>query len=392
MTLHDDGFPDFVWAVGEEGSDPIVLVDGQPLRHDQYEQSGHYGHLHHDLGDIAALGVSVVRYGMPWRRTEPEPGIYDWSLWDEALQSCRDAGLEPIVDLLHFGLPDHYQRFSDTGWIAGFCRYVDAFLARYDEPRWFTPINEPGITALLSARFGLWNDRLSSPAAHARALANVVLANLEALERIHADRNAMWIGAEGFDAPVAVISGFDDEVARRRALAWLVWDLHLGIDPLPPAAAYLDPVDDSIRSRIAALARQDRLIAGHDLYPTSIQAIGGVKPDWSIAELIDLGITELLRWHDRYQMPFWIGETSNLTLPVDQQVSWLEQLAVALAGLRSDGHPVRGMCWYSRGDQYDWQTALAKPTGAVTEVGLFDTSRRARPVAGAFAALAKAAS
>jgi len=46
--------------------------------------------------------------------------------------------------------------------------------------------------------------------------------------------------------------------------------------------------------------------------------------------------------------------------------------------------------WYSRGDQFDWQTALIEPVGAVTEVGLFDTDRHARPVAARFQELAAA--
>ena len=101
-----------------------------------------------------------------------------------------------------------------------------------------------------------------------------------------------------------------------------------------------------------------------------------------------IGRDELVRWHDRYGVPFWIAETSNLGLPVADQTSWLEALTAACRSLQRDGRPVRGLCWYSRGDQFDWQTMLTGPTGAVTEVGLFDTERRARPVAPRFAELA----
>ena len=104
--------------------------------------------------------------------------------------------------------------------------------------------------------------------------------------------------------------------------------------------------------------------------------------------MIDFSIAEIERWHDRYDQPFWIAETSNLTLPLNQQVSWLNEFSAGLARLRADGRPARGLCWYSRGDQFDWQTALIEPTGAVTEVGLFDTERVARPVAARFNTLA----
>ena len=124
-------FDEFVWSVGEEGSDPIVTSDGADYRHDQFAQSGHYEHLEADLASIGSLGVEVVRYGTPWRLTEPEPGLYDWSHWDRAFAACDAAGLEPVVEFLHFGLPDYYPGFVDTGWVEGFCRYLDAFIARY---------------------------------------------------------------------------------------------------------------------------------------------------------------------------------------------------------------------------------------------------------------------
>ena len=56
--------------------------------------------------------------------------------------------------------------------------------------------------------------------------------------------------------------------------------------------------------------------------------------------------------------------------------------------MRSRGLPVRGLCWYSRGDQYDWDSALTAPVGRVTEVGLFAADRSARPVAALFRKLA----
>jgi beta-glucosidase/6-phospho-beta-glucosidase/beta-galactosidase len=361
---------------------------GERYRQDQFAESGHDERMENDLADIAELGVEIIRYGTPWRRAEPEPGEYDWSLWDRAFAACEAAELEPIVEFLHFGLPDHYPGFVDDAWVDGFARYVEAFLERYPSPRWFTPINEPGITARLSARFGLWNDMVASPAAHARALTNIVRANLESMERIRADRTGWWIGSEGFDIPVAITPEAHDEVEQRRALGWLVWDLHLGLDPLPGAADYLDSVDDVTLERIRSLAVRDRLVAGLDVYPISVMNVGGARPPWRVPELIDHALAEIERWHDRYAQPFWIAETSNLTLPLDQQIPWLDAFATGLDRLRSEGRPARGLCWYSRGDQFDWQTALTNPVGAVTEVGLFDNDRVARPAARRFAEFA----
>ena len=387
-NVTEDGFPEFAWAVGEEGSDPLVLDDGVPYRQDQFAQSGHYSHVEEDLRSIAALGVRIVRYGMPWRLSEPEPGRYDWTLWDRALGLCAEQGLAPVVDLLHFGLPDFFDGFADHRWVDSFCRYVDAFLNRYQEPRWFTPINEPGVTAENSGCLGMWNDRLASGPDHPRILANIVLANLEAVARIRDDRGGWWIGSEGFPVPVAVDPQAEADVQALRAWSWLVWDLHFGRDPSPLSARYLDPVDNAQLDRIRSLAVTDQVIAGLDLYPPSVFPVGGVAPDWSIHERVAFAMAEFRRWHDRYDVPFWVAETSNLTLGVGDQILWLESLTDGLRELLPDGLPVRGLCWYSRGDQFDWQTELVNPKGVVTEVGLFDVHRRARPVAAVFSEFA----
>ena len=102
-------FPRFAWSCGEEASDPLVLHDGNVVRVDELARSGHLDRQHEDLAAVASLGVRVWRYGMPWRQVEHAPGVYDWSLWDRALAACERHGLEPVVDLCHFGLPDHYR-------------------------------------------------------------------------------------------------------------------------------------------------------------------------------------------------------------------------------------------------------------------------------------------
>jgi beta-glucosidase len=396
LVAEPSSFPAFAVACGEEGSDPLVLHDGQEVRVDEYAASGHLDRLDADLADVAALGVGVWRYGMPWRLAEPAPGVYDWRQWDIALRACERHGLTPVVDLCHFGLPDHYPGFCDPAWVEGFCRYVDEFLSRYREPMWFTPVNEPGITALFSARYGMWNDRRATEDDYFVALGHVVLANLEALARIRADRDGWWIGSEGFGCELA---DPDDEDGMRRAidardLQQAVWDLHLGLEPVGVASRLNSVIADPVLGRIEVLVASipvDRVVAGHDIYPVSVAAHGSrAERPLTITDRIEAYDREARRWHQRYDRPFWVSETSNLGLPVSDGPAWLEALVAELDQLHADGLPVRGICWYSRGDQYDWDSALTTPVGRVTPVGLFDAERRTRPVATAYADLARA--
>jgi beta-glucosidase len=383
-------FPEFVWSCGEEASDPWVLHEGELVRVDELARSGHLARQDEDLAAVASLGVRVWRYGMPWRQVERAPGDYDWSLWDRAFAACARHGLEPVVDLCHFGLPDHYRGFCDAAWVDGFQRYVDAFLARYPSPRWFTPVNEPSITATNSALFGIWNDRKRSHADFATALCHCVLANLEAMARIRADRDGWWIGAEGFSCPVPGGPEHAEAAERILALSWAVWDLHFGVSLPSAIAGHFEHVDPRVRRRIDALATTANTIAGHDFYPVSAFPVGGSAEAWSIADRQGAYEATATRWHQRYGVDFWVAETSNLGLAVDQQQAWLAAFAARLRSMRDRGLPVRGLCWYSRGDQYDWETALTQPVGRLTEVGLFTAERQPRPVAAAFAALARA--
>jgi beta-glucosidase/6-phospho-beta-glucosidase/beta-galactosidase len=294
-----------------------------------------------------------------------------------------------VVDLCHFGLPDHYRGFCDPAWVEGFGRYVEAFIARYRDPLFFTPVNEPMITAMCSGFLGIWNDRRASRSDYMTALTHVTLANLEALARINADRPAWWIGAEGFGCHIAVTPEDEPAAEAARALEQLVWDLHFGVAPRPEVADVADLVDPTILRRVEALAGPgERVVAGHDFYPVSVTVHGEQSNPLTIDERIAAYEREATNWYARYQRPFWVAETSNLGLDVADGPEWLHKLTAALDRLRANGLPVHGLCWYSRGDQYDWHTMLTRPVGEITEVGLFDANRQPRTAAGDYARLA----
>src|SRR3546814_13282417 len=97
----------------------------------------------------------------------------------------------------------------------------------------------------------MWNDRRASEDDYFTALANVTLANLEALVRIQADRDGWWIGSEGFGCELA---DADDAAARQAAtdardMQQAVWDLHLGLTPRGVAARLTDVVPDPVHDR-----------------------------------------------------------------------------------------------------------------------------------------------
>src|SRR5579862_6612659 len=100
------GATDFIWATGIE--DTFIC---QPDRRtgrilDEYALTQHYERWEEDLSLIASLGVRAARYGVPWYRVEPEPGIFDLAWLDSVLETLVNRhGVEPIIDLMHYGTP-----------------------------------------------------------------------------------------------------------------------------------------------------------------------------------------------------------------------------------------------------------------------------------------------
>jgi len=369
----------FHWMVGEESSDPIVAFDGRRVRVDQMETTGHLRRVEQDLRDIRAVGAGFVRYGVNWRRVQPDgPRAFDWGLWDQALHACERAGLEMVVDLLHFGAPDWLGGVSDPALPDAFLRYTEAFLRRYSEPSWFTPVNEPYITAHFSTQLGIWNEAVCDEGAFVRTLAQLCLADLSASAAIRADRRATFVHSEalGLDLPTDASDAAVLRSDRANAFRLLSFDIRYGQEPPDCIQAAVAKLDDRSRSELAALAFRDGVIAGHDYYPVSTPTDG--RSYGSLAR----------QFHRRYCVPFMVAETSNLGLDPSEGPAWLEGIYAEGQALRRDGLPFVGICWYSRGDQHDWHTTLTRPVGEVTPVGLFDIDRRPRPAAATFRRLA----
>ncbi|WP_375418557.1 family 1 glycosylhydrolase [uncultured Hymenobacter sp.] len=94
----------FMFATGIECSYPTI--DQGQTRRDLLEECGHYDRCEEDLGLVQALGLRVLRYGLPYYKIQTAPGRYDWTFADRALGEMQRLGITPILDLMHFGVPD----------------------------------------------------------------------------------------------------------------------------------------------------------------------------------------------------------------------------------------------------------------------------------------------
>src|SRR3954469_15992940 len=93
-------FPQFVWGAGVECSFiPHLNVD-------QYEWTQHDRFWREDLKRAKEeLGITHLRYAMPWHVLEPEQGKFNWDYADERVAEFQKLGIEPLMDVMHFGTP-----------------------------------------------------------------------------------------------------------------------------------------------------------------------------------------------------------------------------------------------------------------------------------------------
>ena len=376
-----------VWATGIE--DTFIAETGPGKRRlDEYELQQHYRLWREDIDLAAEVGFSMIRYGIPWYRVEPQPGSFEWGFTDQVIPYMLERGLEPIVDLMHYGTP----LWLDGGFISPdypqrVATYAAAFCARYPSVRYYTPFNEPFIAAELCGREARWPPGLSGDegfCAVANGVSRGVVRTVEALREQRADSVMVHVEATGI-----VLT--DDPALQERAR--LDMDRHLTtlelIQGRVNASHFLYPyltanglTDDDLIWYQAGNVTMD--VLGLNYYPMlSVErrhAGGLVEPVWGGAQYLERIVNEHLA---RYEVPVFITETSaseraapifsaaqtrasyNDTRPDGLRSSWLGEVVQSVERMRAAGVPLIGLTWWPLYDLVNWD--YREGSGAVED-------------------------
>ena len=172
----------FMFATGIECSYPTI--DQGRTRRDLLAECDHYNRYQEDLGFVKELGLKVLRYGLPYYRIQQGSDKYDWEFADRALAEIRRLGITPILDLMHFGVPEWLGNFQNPELPVHFANYCEQVALRYPWVRFFTPVNEIYVTAKSSAKDGVWNEQLKSDRGFVKALKHCVAASIMGTQRL----------------------------------------------------------------------------------------------------------------------------------------------------------------------------------------------------------------
>lgn len=368
----------FMFGVGIECSCPKIAGG---VRVDELASTGHYEMWQTDLKLVRELGLRYLRYGPPIYRIFRGPDDYDWSFLDPVMHEMRRLGIVPIIDLLHFGLPDWLGDFQNPDWPSYFGEYARRFAERYPWVRYYTPVNEIYVTAQFSAAFGWWNEQLMSDVAFINNVKHNVKASMLAMRAILDLRpDAIFIFSESTEyvhpgSPAAVAQALFMNERR-----FLSLDLLFGHDVSATMYRYLLASGMTADEYTWYMAQRDlraHCIMGTDYYITNEHVL---RPDGRSIGAGDVyGYYVITRqYYDRYRLPVMHTETNRTA---KHAVEWLWKEWMNLLRLREDGVPIIGFTWFGLVDMKDWDTALTKVRGTVNTVGLYTLGRKQRKVA-----------
>lgn len=354
----------FLWASGVEDTFVPQIRPGERAL-DEYELIGHYQHWREDLALARDLSLDALRWGIPWYRVEPKQGQFDWSWTDQVIPYLvQDLGIAPIIDLMHYGCPFWLQgEFANPSYPQAVAAYAAAFAKRYGSlVRWYTPLNEPIVNALMCGKNGAWPPYLQGDDGYVRLmlqLAKGIVQTVAAIREHIPDALMFHVEATGLSRTTQEqLQALAQEEQHR---GYLCYDLLTGrVDRDHPLQPWLSR-NGASADDLAWMRRQG--------VPIDIMGMN-FYPQWSTQELyIDergqlstraveqdgAGFGALIEdFYQRYHVPIMITETSAFGSHAARS-AWLSSSLGAIKALRTKGVPVIGYTWFPLFTMIDWK-------------------------------------
>jgi beta-glucosidase len=138
---------------------PGAIADGQTGD----DACDHYHRFREDVDLMARIGAKAYRFSVSWPRVQPDGtgGANERGLdfYDRLVDALLDAGVEPLVNLFHWDLPQALQDrggFADPGAVGWFADYAALVASRLNDrvSDWMT-FNEPAVFAFLGHADGI---------------------------------------------------------------------------------------------------------------------------------------------------------------------------------------------------------------------------------------------
>ena len=294
-----------------------------------------------DYRRLADVGMTTIRDGLRWHLIERTPGKYDFSSVLPMLAAAREADVQVIWDVLHYGWPDDLDIFSEA-FVKRFADFARAFAElatrETDGAPWVVPVNEISFFAWAAGDVGIFNPFATRRGDELKM--QLLRAAIAAIEAMHeANPQIRIVHTEPMINVVAHADRPEDAApaeAHRQA-QYAALDMIAG------------------RSHPELGGRADHLgVIGINYYVHNQWIYPGghgtmiepshprYRPVWQMLKEV----------YERYRRPLFIAETG---IEDQARPAWLRYMGYELRRAIREGVPVYGLCLYPVVNHPGWE-------------------------------------
>ncbi|MBD5101095.1 MAG: glycoside hydrolase family 1 protein [Subdoligranulum sp.] len=381
----------------------------------------HYHRYADDIALMASAGLNAYRFGIEWARIEPEEGKFDETEiehYRNVIRCCKENGVEPIVTMHHFSSPKWL--ISKGGWEAEstvedfkkYCVYVIDRLG--SELTYVCTINEANMGLQMAAIAKRYMTQMQARAAAAKTAAQDTK-NTESsaqvgfnIQSIMAARKAAAAEAErvfalapGESAQTFLSPRSENgdalimraHEAARNAMKSICPHLKIGLtlslhDFQPLAGGEEIARKEWTEEFIHYLPyiQNDDFFGLQNYTRTCVDATGSL-PAPEGAELTQMNyefypeaLEHVIRKvAENFKGEIIVTENGIATSDDTRRVEFIRRTLEGVQHCITDGIPVKGYCYWSLMDNFEWQKGFSMTFGLITVDRKNGQTRTAKP-------------
>ena len=357
----------------------------------------HYNRYEEDIRLLAEAGLNAYRFSIEWARIEPEEGHFDENEiehYRKVIRCCRENSVEPLVTLMHFTSPvwliqkGGWEAETTVEYFRRYAAYVTEKLG--DEIKYICTINEANMglqLAAISKRFQLMAQQAQKNAQQAEGAVQVGMNFQKMMENMKfaAQENAAVFGTP---QPQIFVSSrtpegdalvFRAHQAAKEAIKAIHPEIQVGItlslhdlQALPGGEAFAENAwKEEFRHYLPFIQGDDFL--GVQNYTRTQYGPEGQLPCPQGAELTQMdyefypeALEHVIRKvHAAFSGDLIVTENGVATADDSRRVAFIQRALQGVENCISDGIPVKGYCYWSLMDNFEWQKGYSMTFGLI---------------------------
>ena len=356
----------------------------------------HYNCYEEDIKLLAGAGLNCYRFSIEWARIEPAEGQFDErevEHYRKMLRCCKENGVTPIVTLHHFTSPKWL--ISKGGWEAEstveyfkrYCVYIAEKLG--GELEYIVTINEANMGLQLAAIAKRYMKQLLLPKrkkeTDGKAQVGINLKQMIANQKIAAAENREVFGCEKLHTFVSQRTPEGDllimraHAAARDAMKAVCPHLKIGLSlslhdmqPMKGGEKHAAKEWYAEFGHYLPYIQDDDFLGVQNYARSRFGRFGQIDPPKG-AELTQMNyefypeaLANVIRTvHQDFHGEIIVTENGIATADDTRRIEFIRRAVAGVQSCIADGIPVKGYCYWSLLDNFEWQKGFSMTFGLI---------------------------